>query len=227
MKTTKKSAPVAALIGDLVGSRRSEDRAALHTTLTHALEEVNDLLDPMRPLRVSVGDEHQAVFTSVGDALAATLLVRVRLAPEADVRHGVGWGQVAVLDEASHVEDGPGWWAARAAIEQVHAAQATSRSARLRTAYELAPDSSGPEPGPINAALLLRDEIVSGLSPRSLSVLRGLLGGRTQQEIAAALSISPSAVSQRVRADGLATVVSAHDLLTGTRGRTTMGGMTP
>jgi len=42
-----------------------------------------------------------------------------------------------------------------------------------------------------------------------MSVLRGLLQGQTQREIADLLGISPSAVSQRVRADSLAALVHA------------------
>ncbi len=56
-----------------------------------------------------------------------------------------------------------------------------------------------------------RDERVGGLSDRSVSVLRGLLGGSTQREIAEELGISPSAISQRVRADGLAALVAADE----------------
>ncbi len=70
----------------------------------------------------------------------------------------------------------------------------------------------------VNAGLVLRDERVSGLSERSLSVLRGLLSGQTQRDIAESLGISPSAVSQRVRADGLAALVTAHELVGETGG---------
>ena len=70
----------------------------------------------------------------------------------------------------------------------------------------------------MNAGLVLRDERVSGLSDRSLSVLRGLLSGQTQRDIAESLGISPSAVSQRVRADGLAALVTAHELVGETGG---------
>lgn len=208
-----KHPPVALVIGDLVASRRSRDRTALHATVTQALDEVNELVTPLRPLRVSAGDEYQGVYATVGDALAATLLVRVRLLPEADVRHGVGWGPVTVLDAEGRVEDGPGWWAARAAIEHVQQAQVEPRSRRLRTACRRAEGASLPSLPAVNAALVLRDELVTGLSPRGVSVLRGLLEDRSQQEIATALSISPSAVSQRVRSDGLAAVVTAHELL--------------
>jgi hypothetical protein len=205
---------VASVIGDLVGSRTSADRTELHQLLAAALAEVNDLLEPVRPLWITAGDEYQGTFGSVGAAMQATLLVRVRLAPAYDVRHGIGWGATTVLDDEAGIEDGPGWWAARAAIEAAARAERAPASRLLRTAYAVAdgaPDA--PDPGLVNAALVLRDERVSGLSDRSMSVLRGLLSHETQRDLAEALGISASAVSQRVRADGLAAIVAAHELM--------------
>ena len=60
---------------------------------------------------------------------------------------------------------------------------------------------------------MTRDQVVSGLSDRGLSVLRGLLAGSTQGEIAEAEGISASAVSQRVRADGLQVLVAMQELM--------------
>ena len=201
------------LIGDLIGSRVSEDRQALHEAFERALREVNELFSPPTPMRMQVGDEYQGVFATLGDALSASLLVRLALQPEADIRHGLGRGDVEVLGTSPRVEDGPGWWAARSAIEQVALAQGRAATRSLRTAYVAA--GSAPEADLVNASLLLRDELVTGLSARSLSVLRGLLSGQTQRDLADELGISPSAVSQRVRADGLGSIVAAHELLGG------------
>jgi DNA-binding NarL/FixJ family response regulator len=74
------------------------------------------------------------------------------------------------------------------------------------------PDAAEPA---VNASLVLRDHLVGGLSERSLSVLRGLLAGESQRDLAGVLGISPSAVSQRVRADGLGAIVAAHELTGG------------
>ena len=205
---------VATLIGDLVGSRSSQDRTVLHQHLEAALAEVNDLLHPLQPMRITVGDEHQGSFTTVAEAVQATLLVRVRLLPAYDIRHGIGWGTTTMLDGEAGIEDGPGWWAARAAIEAAASAEASAAQRWRRTAYVVAEGAAGAaDPGLVNAGLVLRDERVSGLSERSVSVLRGLLSHVTQRDVAEALGISASAVSQRVRADGLAAIVAAHDLL--------------
>lgn len=201
------------LIGDLIGSRGSDDRQGLHARFERALAEVNELFDPPTPMRMQVGDEYQGVFSTLGDALSASLLVRLALHPEGDIRHGIGRGDVEVLGTSPRVEDGPGWWAARAAVERVVESEARAARRTLRTAFVAAdPDPDVPL---VNASLLLRDELVTGLSDRSVSVLRGLLAGKTQRDLAEELGISPSAVSQRVRADGLGTILAAHELLGG------------
>ena len=97
----------------------------------------------------------------------------------------------------------------------VEAPSARRRRARLRTAYVVADGEAGaPDPGLVNAALMCATSVVTGLSERSVSVLRGLLSGTdASSDLAEALGISPSAVSQRVRADGLAAIVAAHELI--------------
>ena len=73
--------------------------------------------------------------------------------------------------------------------------------------------AGGPGPSAVNAALALRDCLLAGLSEDSVTVVRELLEGRTQREISAQLGVSASALSQRVRRDGLAVMVRAENLL--------------
>ena len=201
------------IIGDLVGSRRREDRAAVHARFEQTIDAINTAYAPPVPLRIGLGDEFQGIFASLGAAIAATLRLRMALLPDVDVRQGIGWGRVLVLAEEPRVEDGPGWWAARAAIEAVEGYERKAPLRAVRTAYVAAEGEAGPEPALVNAALMSRDQVVSGLSERSLSVLDGLMRGRRQQDIADDLGISPSAVSQRIRAEGIGVVVAADELL--------------
>jgi hypothetical protein len=200
----------------VVRSRSSVDRAALHAGLEGLLDEANATLSPVVPLRITVGDEYQGCFASLGEALHATLWLRLHLAPVADLRHGIGWGTVTVLARQPRVEDGPGWWAARGAIEAVKHEAAKAGTRHLRTAYRRALEgvgTDGPDPSPVNAALICRDQMVGSVSERSLRLLRGTLAGRSQAELATDESISASAVSQRIRNDGLAVIVAADELL--------------
>ena len=204
---------LATVIGDVVRSRRSADRGALHARLAAVLADVNDTLDPATPFRVTVGDEYQGGFASVNEAVRATLRLQLALAPGIDVRHGIGWGEVAVLQEQPRVEDGAGWWSAREAVHAVKASEERPGSRRRRTVFRRADGVEGPDPATLEAMLILRDQLVGDLSERSLLVLRGLLDGTTQRELADALGVSASAVSQRIRADGLAALVAAHRAL--------------
>lgn len=219
MTSSKGSTSLAAVIGDVVGSRIAADRRHLHDRLEALLKEANAALTPSVPLRITVGDEFQGCFETVGAALHATLWLRLHLAPEADLRHGIGWGEASVLADEPRVEDGPAWWAARAAIEAVKH-DATRASSRLvRTAYRRAEGSPGPDPLAVNAALMCRDQMIGSVAGRtagrSLRLLRGMIDGRTQVELAEEEQVSASAVSQRIRHDGLAVVVASDELLKG------------
>ena len=199
----------ATLIGDVVAARAGGDRASLHVDLVAALDRVNRELRPPHPLRLTVGDEYQGAFTRVGDAVRASLLLRLHLLDH-DVRHGLGWGEVARLQAEPPVEDGPGWWSARAAIDVVHAEQERAATRWRRTAFRTEESGSVTLAQAVEAGLLLRDQVVDRLDERSLSVVRGMLAGQTQKQIAEELDVSPSAVSQRIRTDALAAIVAAQ-----------------
>ena len=236
MSGMKSQASRCVVIGDLVGSRGAPNRRALHRAVEKALVSVNATVPAVTELRVTVGDEFQGAYATLGAAIEAALRVRLELLPAADVRVGIGRGPVQLLDAERGIEDGPGWWAARAAIEAVEQAAGRAATRHLRTAYRAAPDDGGEGAGgggdargsgaahgarddtadAVNAALLCRDHLVGSLSQRSIRLLRGLMDPHTtQSELATLEGISASAVSQRVRADGIGAVLAAEDLLRG------------
>jgi SatD family protein len=214
MVELSQSTVLATLIGDVVRSRSAADRSVLHEQLAAVLAEANTRLRPVVPLRITVGDEFQGCFATVGEAVHASLWLRLHLAG-AQLRHGVGWGRVAVLADEPRVEDGPGWWAARDAIEGVKSDAAKAGTKLLRTAYRPADETDGPDPGAVNAALMCRDQMIGSVSERSLRLLRGAIDGRSQAELAAEEGVSASAVSQRMRKDGLVVILAADELLRG------------
>ena len=226
MEAMKDHASRCVVIGDLVGSRGAPNRRALHRAVAKALVSVNAAVPAVTELRITVGDEFQGAYDTLGAAIEAALRVRLQLLPSADVRVGIGRGPVQLLDAERGIEDGPGWWAARAAIEAVEQAAARAATRHLRTAYRPAPElldpagsdapGRGADADAVNAALLCRDHLVGSLSERSVRLLRGLMDPHTtQSELATLEGISASAVSQRVRADGIGAVLAAQDLLRG------------
>jgi hypothetical protein len=198
----------AALIGDIVGSRRVADRRAAHRAMNRALRDV--AADAIDPPAFTVGDEFQGSYPTVGAAIGAALSLRLAVAPGLDVRFGIGWGAVTVLDADAGIQDGPGWWAAREAIEWTAAAQRQPGLALVRTSFR---GEQRTDVDAVNAALICRDHLIGSLDERSIRILKGLLSNHTKKDIAAAEDISASAVSQRAGRDGLDLIVRASHYL--------------
>ena len=117
-----------------------------------------------------------------------------------------------MLDETAGIQDGPGWWAAREAIEWTASAQRQSGLALVRTSFRVT-DKTSEDVDAINAALICRDHLLGSIDDRSTRIVKALLDNRTKKDIAAAEGISPSAVSQRVGLDGLDLIVLASQYL--------------
>jgi len=200
----------ATLIGDVVGSRALADRARVHRLLNEALRGVAD--DAIDPPAFTVGDEFQGAFTSVGLAIDSALSLRLAVAPGIDVRFGIGWGAVTMLDETAGIQDGPGWWAAREAIEWTASAQRQPGLTLVRTSFRVSGDSRA-DVDAINAALICRDHLLGSLDDRSTRIVKALLNNQTKKDIAAAEDISASAVSQRAGRDGLDLIVLSSQYL--------------
>lgn len=211
--------PCVTMIGDVVGSRQAPDRAAVHRRLGEQLSRAAERFEALSPWRITAGDEFQAGFASVGSALRAATWIRLALLEDEespiDVRLGLGHGAVRVLEEEPRFEDGPGWWAARAALEAVEAESRRPGRDLRRVSFSSAEEEAGSSgrAALVEALLNCRDQVVGSLSSRSVRLLLGVLEGRSQAELAAAEGISPSAVSQRWRRDGLAVLVDVEELL--------------
>lgn len=206
-----------AVIADIVGSRALLDRTAAQLVLDQTIAQVeHTLARPLQPLRPTVGDEQQAVFTALDEALAFILLLQLSLPDGIECRFGLGIGEVrAVASTTGDLSDGPGWWAARAAIDAVHAKQ--QRSIPHARTWIVA---AGEEDGGMhtladisNAYLLARDELLGNMNERARRLTAGRCLGRTQRELAVAEGISQPAVSQLLAVAGAAAIVEGYRML--------------
>ncbi|MEO7783804.1 MAG: SatD family protein [Terracoccus sp.] len=202
-----------ALIGDLVGSRRARDRQGVHDRLQAALTLTNDRVAATHPLAIPAGDEFQGVYPTLGAALEAAFRLRLGLGPQIGVRFGIGRGAIETLDPVRGIQDGPAYWSARAAIESAAERAGRARTHTARTAYASTEDDPATVAA-VGAALDCLDFVVGSLSETSHEILGGLMDGTTQQAIATQLGLSPSAVSQRIRRDGIAVALEAMTALT-------------
>ena len=203
-----------AIIGDIVSSRQLDSREEVHHHLIRALTVLTPVLRPIQPLQPTVGDEFQGVFADLADATRATLLLRLELLPYADTRYGIGRGDVSVIDSARSpfIQDGSAWWRAREGLKELAKKSRRHQRSWLVTADQPAPPSS--EESLANAYLMCRDALVDRLTPKGRAMLALALGGATQAEIADALAISESAVSQQF-SRGIAAVRDAQSALEG------------
>jgi hypothetical protein len=197
-----------AVIADIVGSRKLADRGRAQLTIEGAVREVEEFAPAVRALVPTVGDEFQGVYADLATALLALTLLQLRLPIDAELRFGIGAGEVrAVTSGADHaIEDGPGWWAARRAIETVHRWE-ESRVPRAR-AWISSGDAESAETtaflSSVNAYLVTKDHIVGGMGERARRLTYGTWLGRSQESLAADEGITQSAVSQALARAGSA-----------------------
>jgi DNA-binding CsgD family transcriptional regulator len=212
---------VIAVLADIVGSRRLDDRTAAQHVLDDTIARVEvDFPLAAQPLTPTVGDEQQGVYLDLSDAMVSLLMIQLRLPDGIAFRFGIGVGEVRPV-ESVHRElaDGPGWYAARAAIETVHEREGRAVP-RTRSWIVGAPGQDEVMESTIaasNAYLLVRDELVGAMSERERRLAYGRLLGRSQQELAAEEGITQPSVSKSLRTAGTAALIEGVAALRGDR----------
>ncbi|KNY06439.1 SatD family protein [Microbacterium sp. GCS4] len=210
---------VIAVVADIVGSRKLDDRTSAQRILDETIARVEaDLPLAQQPLTPTVGDEQQGVYRALDDALVSLLMIQLRLPDGIAFRFGIGIGAVSAVESVhGELADGPGWYAARAAIDTVHAKEGRAVPG-ARTWIVGAPGQDEVMPSTIaasNAYLLVRDELVGAMSERERRLTYGRLIGRSQQELAADEGISQPSVSKSLRSAGSAALLDGVAALRG------------
>lgn len=179
-----------ALIGDVVHSKQSGDRAALQSRLSGTLERLNDVFrrELASGFVLTVGDEFQGLLASGAGLTRLLSQLRTAAHPEG-LRFGLGIGPLSTpLRQPAIGMDGPCFHRARAAIE---------RAAAEATAVEV--ESAGPAPA-FAIFASLEAALRTGWTDRQRQVLDLAMTGQSGRSIARSLGISPSAVSQHLHA---------------------------
>ncbi|WP_194906725.1 hypothetical protein [Quadrisphaera sp. INWT6] len=189
------------LVGRVSGTHRPWKRPHLQRALEAVVAEVEDLAPSVQPLTPAPGEEVCGTYAHVGTAALAALLVRL-----------------ALLDAGGDLHTGlavDDWRGARRAVRttEAHAASPRSRSARTWLDGDDGHDGDDGWVAAVNAHLLLRDELVGGMSPRARRLLAHHLRGRSQAEAAQHEGITQPAVSQALARSGARAVVRATELL--------------
>lgn len=202
---------VIAVIADIVGSRQLDDRESAQRVFDDAIARIERAVPlAVQPLTPTVGDEQQAVYAGLGDALTSLLMLQLALPDGASFRFGIGVGGIRAIESVhGGLSDGPGWYAARDAIEIVHAREQRAVPG-MRTWIVGAPGQDEVMQTTIaasNAYLLARDQIVGAMSERERRLTYGRLVGTSQKDLAAQEGISQPAVSKALRSAGSAALI--------------------
>ncbi len=207
-----------AVIADIIGSRRLDDRESAQRTLDDAIAATeHDFPLARQPFRATAGDEQQAVYDTLDAALASTLLLQLTLPDGVAFRFGIGIGPLApIRTAAGEIPEGPAWWAAREAIDTVHAKQRRAAPSARAWVVGGADETDGMSMSvPLaNAYLLARDQIVTSMSERTRRLTLGRCLDRSQKDLARSEGITQSAVSQALTGAGASAIVEGFHALT-------------
>ena len=205
MTKVKRFPECVAVLVDIVASREG-DRSASHAAILDAIEAVNSRTKPLGSLRVTVGDEMQGIYPTLGEALHATFELRDLLFGAVDLRFGLGGGDVEVVDFERGIQDGSAWWRAREATDHVRHLADLPGHASARTCIRDSRDVAVPA---ADELVRLVDAHLASLRDGSRRSLIGLLAGKDNAEVASAEGITPSANSQRVNSGALRPLADA------------------
>ena len=195
-----------ALIGDIIESKKIQDRAQVQQQLLRLMKELNwqyqDYL--ISPFTVTTGDEFQALFSPNSYMFQIIDQLSVAFSPY-EIRFGIGVGEMVteINKEQSIGSDGPAYWLAREAINHIHDKNDYGIN---HISVFLADEEVS---WTVNAMLAACSFIQSKWTEVQYDVLKQLLTANiydetfSHKEMARSLSITPSAFNKRIKASGL------------------------
>ena len=202
-----------ALIGDIIESKKIQDRAQVQQQLLRLMKELNwqyqDYL--ISPFTVTTGDEFQALFSPNSYMFQIIDQLSVAFSPY-EIRFGIGVGEMVteINKEQSIGSDGPAYWLAREAINHIH----DKNDYGINHISVFLADEE--VTWTVNAMLAACSFIQSKWTEVQYDVLKQLLTENiydetfSHKEIARSLGITPSAFNKRIKASGLKILSLIH-----------------
>lgn len=111
-----------ALIGDIINSRKIENRSLVQEQLSITLEQINQKYQDLIAANflVTIGDEFQGLLKKSDVLFEIIETIQFALAPY-EIRFGIGVGEIITKIDPDRAisSDGPAWWYAREMIEEL------------------------------------------------------------------------------------------------------------
>lgn len=194
-----------AIIGDIIGSKRIENRSETQVAIQKTLNQLNhtfsDLIESK--ITLTIGDEFQALLKP--SRAVWYFLDQLTSQINVPLRFGLGFGKIRtqINPEQSLGADGEAFWRAREAIQAVHAQNWNRRSHVLFKGEHTNHDQI------INTLVLSGETIKSQWTKSQKSLFRSLLkegvyqADFNQKSIAEKLDFSESTLSKRLTASNI------------------------
>ena len=207
--------PLAAVIGDIVGSKSLTDRGEVQQKLKSVLAAINETYrdDIASDFMITLGDEFQGLLKRGGRAMEIVEEIEDRMYP-VSIRFAVGIGEITTdIDPRLPLgADGPAYHNARRAMNELKAAE---KKAKSPDAYKMiaTQGDNGDTDALLNSVLMLCSVIKRKWSPRQREIILAYLECGDQQRAADKLGIAQSSVNKGLKNANYYSYQSALDTL--------------
>ncbi len=201
-----------AIIGDMKDSRHLENRKEVQTHLQKILNQVNKKYEKDIASRflITLGDEFQGLLYTGKDVLRIISEIRIQLYPVC-LRFGIGFGKITtdIRAEMALGADGPGYYRAREAVEQLKEREKRNRPVPSDICLKMDEKDRGTEVM-LNTIFNLIYVVEKGWTIRQREIIWDMfLYEDGQQNTARRLNISQPTVQKALAAGGYYTYENA------------------
>ena len=201
-----------AIIGDMKDSRHLENRKEVQTHLQKILNQINKKYEKDIASRflITLGDEFQGLLYTGKDVLRIISEIRIQLYPVC-LRFGIGFGKITtdIRAEMALGADGPGYYRAREAVEQLKEREKRNRPVPSDICLKMDEKDRGTEVM-LNTIFNLIYVVEKGWTIRQREIIWDmLLYEDGQQNTARRLNISQPTVQKALAAGGYYTYENA------------------
>lgn len=209
--------PYIAIIGDIKNSKKLNDRKNVQINLNHVLNAINQKYKSAISAKfmITLGDEFQGLLHQGTNILDIIEEIQREMYP-VQIRFGIGIGEITtdINSEMAIGADGPGYYKAREAIEELkHSEQKNkNQSSDIRIEIE---DDTGSVSSMLNTIFLLMTVIRNNWSERQREIILEFDKYKgTQLECAERLHIAQSSVQRSLISGNYYAYKDAKDTVT-------------
>ena len=193
-----------AMIGDIKNSRGIAERNEIQKKLKDVLKCINEKydIDIAAKFMITLGDEFQGLLRSGRNAVEIIEFIQQEMYP-IDIRFGIGIGEITtdIIADMAIGADGPGYYNARAAIEQLKVDEQKSKIQASDIKIKIQDDRNSVAQM-LNTIFMLLDLIKENWTERQREIIWELRKNNiNQSECALKFAISQSSV-QRILSSG-------------------------